>query len=750
MTAPAAQGDSNPAAWLSVDRIFGAAKEFRPETWGPAHWLKGGQAFTTLELSAAFKDHPQAAEIKDIVSVDPVTGSRTVIVAARELLPSGATRPLEIEKYAWSEDTTTLLVFTNAQKVWREKTRGDYWVLHRPTGSLRQLGGSAPAASLLFATLSPDGTRVAYVHANNVYVQSLADLSITALTTDGGTHCINGTADWVNEEEFHLRNGLRWSPDSQHLAYWQFDTTGVKEFQLVNLTAGSYPEITSIAYPKVGEVNSACRVGVVAATGGPTRWFSANPDPRNHYIPRMEWTPDSRRVLFQQLNRLQNTNQVIAADPVTGATQELFVDRDDAWVDVMDEFHWVDGGRRFLWLSERDGWRHLYSVGVDDGQARLLTPGDHDVISLVGLDEAQGHVYFIASPEEPTRRYLYRAPLAGQGVAVRVTPAGQPGSHAYQLAPGARWAFHTCSRFGQPPTIQLIRLPDHAAVRPLAENTVLRAKLAALTPVRSEFLRIPLPDGTLLDAWCLSPPDFDPAKRYPLLVHVYGEPAATLVVDRWSGDNYLWHAMLAQQGYVVVCIDNRGTPAPRGRAWRKCIYRQIGVLAPADQAAAVRELLRTRPYLDPARVGVWGHSGGGSMSLHAIFRHPDLYKVAMALAFVAHQRLYDTIYQERYMGLPDDNVEGFTDGSPVTHAAGLQGKLLIVYGTGDDNCHYQNCEVLVNELVMRNKPFSQVAYPNRSHAIAEGENTKRHLHATLTDYLREHLPANPRPSAFLP
>jgi len=259
-----------------------------------------------------------------------------------------------------------------------------------------------------------------------------------------------------------------------------------------------------------------------------------------------------------------------------------------------------------------------------------------------------------------------------------------------------------------------------------------------------------LPDGTLLDAWCLSPPDFDPAKRYPLLVHVYGEPAASLVVDRWTGDNYLWHAMLAQQGYVVFCIDNRGTPAPRGRAWRKSIYRQIGVLAPADQAAAVRELLRSRPYLDPARVGVWGHSGGGSMSLHAIFRHPDLYKVAMALAFVAHQRLYDTIYQERYMGLPDDNVAGFADGSPVTHAHRLEGKLLLVYGTGDDNCHYQNCEVLVNELVRCHKRFSQVSYPNRSHSIDEGENTKRHLYATLTDYLRDHLPANPRPTAFTP
>jgi len=462
----------------------------------------------------------------------------------------------------------------------------------------------------------------------------------------------------------------------------------------------------------------------------------------------MEWTPDSTRVLFQQLNRLQNTNDVIAADPATGTTQVLFTDRDETWVEVMDEFHWVDEGRRFLWLSERDGWKHLYSVGAVDGSVRLLTPGAFDVIGLAGLDEARGYVYFIASPDEPTRRYLYRARLDGAGEVTRVTPADQPGAHAYVLAPGARWAFHTLSRFGQPPVMHLVSLPEHTAVRPLVANAAVRAKLTALTPVRTEFLRIPLPDGTLLDAWCLSPPDFDPAKRYPLLVHVYGEPAASLVVDRWTGDNYLWHAMLAQQGYVVVCIDNRGTPAPRGRAWRKSIYRQIGVLAPADQAAAVRELLRTRPYLDPARVGVWGHSGGGSMSLHAIFRHPDLYKVAMALAFVAHQRLYDTIYQERYMGLPADNVAGFTDGSPVTHAAGLQGKLLLVYGTGDDNCHYQNCEVLVNELVRLHKPFSQVSYPNRSHSIDEGANTKRHLYATLTDYLRAHLPAEPRPTAF--
>lgn len=745
MTQTPAQASSpvEDPSLLTLARIFSEPKEFRPESWGPAHWLKDGKGFTTLEVSEAFKAHPKSEEIKDIIGYDPETGRREILVSAQELLPTGQDTPLQIEKYSWSHDAETLLVFTNAQRVWREKTRGDYWILHRKTGSLRQLGGAATPASMLFATLSPDGRNVAYVYQNNVYVQSLADLRITPLTTDGGTHTINGTADWVNEEEFRLRNGLRWSPDSRYIAYWQFDTTGVREFPLINNTDGLYPQLTYFAYPKVGQTNSACKVGVVDATGGATRWFNANPDPRNHYIPRMEWTPDSRRVLFQQLNRLQNTNHVISGDPVTCATEVLFTDRDDTWVEVMDEMTWVEDGARFLWLSERDGWRHLYAVDAASGDARLLTPGDYDVISIAAVDEARGYLYFIASPDDPTKRYLYRVALDGAGKLERVTPEGQVGSHAYHCDPQARWAFHTYTRFGRPPVIDLVRLPEHAVIRPLIGNAALQAKLDALVPVRTEFLRIPIPEGPDLDAWCILPPNFDPAKRYPLLVHVYGEPAAVMVVDRWTGDNYLWHAMLAQQGYVVACIDNRGTPSPRGRAWRKCIYRQIGILAPADQAAAVRSLLQARPYLDPARVGVWGHSGGGSMSLHAIYRHPDLYRVSMALAFIADQRLYDTIYQERYMGLPDDNEHGYKDGSPIAHVDGLQGKLLIAYGTGDDNCHYQNCEVMVNELVRLNKPFAQVSYPNRSHSIDEGTNTKRHLYSTMTRFLHEHLPLTP-------
>ena len=728
---------------LHPDRIFGGAKEFKTESWGPAHWLKDGSAYTTLEISENFRSLEDAREIKDIVKYDPGSGAREIMVAATELIPAGQTTPLQIENYAWTDDTQNCLIFTNAQRVWREKTRGDYWLWNRKTGILQQLGGDAAPATMRFATLSPDGEQVAYVCQNNLYVQSLNDLQITQLTTDGGATTINGTADWVNEEEFSLRNGLRWSPDSKSIAYWQFDTSGVREFPLINHTGSIYPTITSYPYPKVGETNSACRVGVVKASGGESTWFNPNPDPRNSYIPRMEWSGDSQRILFQQLNRLQNTNQVISGDAKTGGTRVVFIDRDETWVEVMVEWRWIENGTRFLWLSERDGWQHLYSVGLEDQTVRLLTPGDFDVVGIVGVAEQEGCAYFIASPGNPTQRYLYHARLDGTGGVGRVSPAGQQGTHSYKFSPDGLWAFHTFSSFGQPPVIELVSLPEHKVMRFLAGNTTLREKLAALTPCHHEFFKVEIGQDILVDAWCIKPPDFDPARSYPLFIHVYGEPAASTVIDAWGGENHLWHTMLAQRGYVVMSIDNRGTPAPLGRAWRKSVYRQIGSLASADQAAATQEILRQRPYLDPERVGIWGWSGGGSMSLNAIFRYPDVYHTAMAVAFVANQRFYDTIYQERYMGLPDDNEAGYTHGSPITFAHQLKGNLLLVYGTGDDNCHYQNCEVMVNELIHQNKQFSQISYPNCGHALDEGKNTRRHLYETLTRYLGENLPATP-------
>lgn len=724
-------GRSGDPSLLTLDRVLGS--EFDGQGWPGIRWLKDGSGYTTREDSRETKD------AQDFLRYDPVTGRREMFLPAASLVPAGESKPIDIQDFTWSEDSGKLLIFNNSQRVWRRNTRGDYWIVDRAGGPPRKLGGDAEPATLMFATLSPDGKRVAYVRKNNLYVQDLADLSITQLTSDGSDTIINGTSDWVYEEELDLRQAFCWSPDAKSIAYWQFDTSGVPEFSMINNTDALYPKITTFKYPKAGETNSACRVGVVSAAGGETRWFKPNDDPRNHYIARMEWSRDSSFVIFQHLNRLQNTNQIVHGDPQTGATRVLFTDRDDAWVDCVDDWRWLGKGETFLWLSERDGWRHLYTISKSGEDVTQLTRGAFDVIDVAGVDEALGCVYFIASPENVTQRYLYRAPLDGSAPAQRVTPADQPGSHSYDVSEDGRWALHTWSRFGRPPQAELVRLSDHGVIRPLADNADLVARLKTLRPCPTEFFRIDIGDGVQLDAWCIAPPTVSPFRRYPLLMHVYGEPAGATVVDSWGGDGYLWHYMLAQQGCFVMSVDNRGTAAPRGRDWRKSVYRQVGILASADQAAALRRIIATRPYIDPKRVGIWGWSGGGSMSLNAIFRYPDLYRAAVAVAFVSNERYYDTIYQERYMGLPSDNEAGYRDGSPITFAHQLEGRLMLIHGTADDNVHYQNCEALINELVKHNKLFSVMPYPNRSHGISEGDNTRRHLYELMTTYLHQNL-----------
>jgi dipeptidyl-peptidase-4 len=658
---------------------------------------------------------------------------------AEKLIPDGKSKPLSIQGHAWSRDRKKLLIFTNSKRVWRTNTRGDYWVLNLKKWKLQKLGGDAKPSTLMFAKFSPSGRHVAYVREHNLYVQDLKTQTITQLTDDGSDTIINGTSDWVYEEEFRLRDGFRWSPNGKWIAYWQFDSAGVREFQMIDNTDDLYPKITTFPYPKVGQQNSACRIGVVKATGGQTKWFELSDDSRNHYIPKMDWADDSRALVVQHLNRLQNTNEVTLIRIGKGKPRIVLTEKDDAWVDVSDNLKWLDDGKRFTWLSERDGWRHLYTVSHPKGKMSLLTPGQFDVLSLARVDEDGGWAYYIASPENPTQRYLYRVSLDGAGQIERITPDDQEGTHSYNISPDAQWAFHTYSSFGVPPVTELVSLPDHETSRAIADNSELREKLDAVARGPQEFLRIDIGDGVLLDAWCIKPPDFDPEKQYPLLFHVYGEPAGQTVMNRWGGNNYLWHLMLAQRGCVVMSVDNRGTPAPRGRQWRKCIYRQIGILASADQAAAARKIIETRPYVDPNRIGIWGWSGGGSMSLNAIFRYPDLYQMAMAIAFISNQRFYDTIYQERYMGLPDDNAEGYKNGSPITFAHQLEGNLLLIHGAADDNCHYQNCEALINELIKHNKSFDMMAYPNRTHSISEGKNTRLHLFSLLTRYLQTHL-----------
>jgi dipeptidyl-peptidase-4 len=723
------------AATLTLDRIF-ASDEFHGDHLPTVKWLAGGR-YTTLQPSTKHRG------AHDIVRCD-VAGKCEILVAADKLIPPGGQKPLAVEDYEFSNDDDLVLLYTNSVKVWRQNTRGDYWTFRRSTGRLARLGDAAKPSTLMFAKLSPDATRVGYVHENNLFVESADGGAPRRLTTDGSDEVINGTFDWVYEEEFFCRDGWRWSPDGKQIAYWQLDTRGVKKYTLADNTTASYPILKSFAYPKTGERNSACRIGVVAADGGTTKWMEIPGDTRtDFYIPRMAWADNSSELAIQRINRLQNAVDVVIADVATGKVRTVLTERDNAWVDIHDDaLSFVDKGKAFTWISERDGWRHLYLASRDGASQRRAIDGAFDVIRVEQIDEKSGRIYFLASPTNPTQQFLFSAPLKESGAPVRLTPADQAGWHDYTISPDGAFALHTFSAFGKPPRVELVSLPDHKVVRTVRTNQKLAEAVKKLAQAPVEFFRVDIGQGVMLDGWLMKPPDFDPAKKYPLLFHVYGEPASQSVMDRWGGSEYLWHLMLTQHGYVVADVDNRGTPCPRGRDWRRAAHRKVGTLASEDQAAAARALLQ-RPGFDSKRVGVWGWSGGGSMTLNLLFRYPDLYRSGMAVASVPDMRLYDTIYQERYMGLPHDNQADYRQGSPITHAAGLKGNLLLVHGSGDDNVHAQGMEKLVNRLVELNKPFTMMVYPNRTHSINEGTNTTRHLFGLLTRFLLDNLPPGP-------
>lgn len=731
---------------LTFDRIF-ASGEFGGGHGGGVDWHEKRGGYVDWEKAA------DGSAGRDLIWRDIESDRTEVLVPALRFVSAGRESPLSVESYKFSVDQSKLLIYTNSQRVWRHRTRGDYWVLDIASGELKKLGGDARPSTLMFAKFSPDGHRVAFVREHNLYVEDLRGGGITALTEDGGPQLINGTFDWVNEEELDLRDGFRWSPDSKQIAYWQVDTSGVREFPLVNNTQGLYPEIKTFPYPKAGERNSAVRVGVVSVDGGETRWLDVPGDPREHYIAHMDWTANSSasgdeasatKVVLQQFNRLQNANRLLLADAATGEVSTVMTETDAAWVENSNTgFRWLDGGKKLVWLSERSGWRHVYAVSMADGAAKPITHGAFDVIGIEAVDEKGSWLYYSASPDNATEKYLFRAKLDGSAME-RVSPADAQGTHDYSISPDAKYAVHTYSTFDTPPVTRLIRLDDHKQVRMMSDNEELKQKLAKLQRSPVEFFRVDIGDGVALDGWCIKPPKLKKNQRYPVLFYVYGEPAGQTVLNRWMGRNYLWYLMLAQQGYVVMSIDNRGTPAPRGREWRKCIYRQIGQLASADQAAATKQLLKERSYLDPERIAIWGWSGGGSMTLNAMFRYPDLYRTGMSVAPVPNQRYYDSIYQERYMGLPGDNADGYYRGSAMNYAKNLKGNLLLVHGTGDDNCHYQGAEALINELIAHNRQFTMFAYPNRSHSISESRNTTRHLFGMLTEFLHDTVPPGPR------
>ncbi|HVB36052.1 MAG TPA: S9 family peptidase [Candidatus Acidoferrales bacterium] len=732
-----------------IERIFSG--EFAGKRFGPARWDEDGKSYTVLESS---HDNREAQEL---ARYDTATGARGVLLSSADLIPAGAKEPLRVEDFEWSKDRGKILIYTNSARVWRENTRGDYWVLDRKAKRLHKLGGDAAASSLMFAKFSPSGEHVAYVRTNNIYDEEIPSGKIRALTTDGSETTINGTSDWVYEEEFDVRDGFRWSGDGHSIAYFQFDTRPVQEFSMINDLGGGfrepiaqipypeygvYPKVSTFRIPSAGTKNSAVRIGIVSIDNAKTKWIDVSGDPEKSYIPRMDWVGDSNEILLQHMNRMQNTNDVCLADARSGRARRIFHDEDKAWLDVNEDTRRLAKHNGFLWANESDGWRHVYVIARDGSGARLITHGDFDVIEILTVDPEEEWLYFIASPDNATQHYLYRARMDGSAAPERVTPANMPGIHRYEISPDCKWALHTVSSFDVPPTTELVSLPEHRVARVLADNSELREKLKVLVTRPAEFFQVDIGDGVKLDGWMIKPADFDASRKYPILVNVYGEPAAQTVLDGWNGGS-LFHRAIANQGYIIASVDNRGTPANKGRAWRKIIYGAVGVLSSKEQAAAVRAIARERSYVDMERVAVWGWSGGGTNTLNLMFRSPEIYKVGMAVAPVPDQRIYDTIYQERYMGLPLENVEGYKAASAVNFAEGLQGKLLLVHGSGDDNVHFAGSELLVNRMIELGKEFDFMVYPNRTHGISEGPGTTLHIFKRLARHLTTYLPAGP-------
>ncbi len=704
-----------------------ARNEYGAQGLGPVVWIDNGSRYVSIDDSG-------------LIAHDTATGSTTPLATAAELKPAGT-----IAAASFSTDASQVLLFSNTRKVWRLNTRGDYWVLDLRTHRLRQVGREAPSSSLMFAKFSPDGSRVAYVRQQNLYVEDLASGRVTPLTTGSARDIINGSSDWVNEEELFIRDAFKWSPDGRQIAYLQFDTSGVGRFTLINNTDALYPTLTEFPYPKVGTKNSAVRLGVVQAGGGATRWMDVPGDAREHYIPRFEWI-DAVTLAFHHETRRQNSDELLLGNSRTGAVTTAYSETSKTWLDASDPLvmdpvrtaFWLHDGSLFTWISDKDGWRHIYVVSREGRRETLVTRFDGDAMRLIAADRARDVLYFVASPDNATQRYLYAASVK-DGSVTRITPANLPGAHAYNVSPDGRWAFDTWSRADVPPRTDLVSLPDHRVVRTLVNNDALARKAAPLLKQPAEFTRVTIDGGVTLDALVVKPADFDPSRKYPVLVYVYSEPAGTLVDDQWDTTRLAFRA-IADEGYVVLMFDNRGTPAPKGAAWRKAIYGAIGDLNTREQAAAVTQFAREHPYVDASRVAIHGHSGGGSATLNAMFKFPDVYRVGIASAPNPDQRLYDTIYVERYMGLPEDNPEGYRRGASINFAEGLRGHLLLMHGTGDDNVHFQNTERLANRLIELGKDFDEMLYPNRTHALSEGPGTTLHRWRTIVRYLFEHLP----------
>jgi len=629
--------------------------------------------------------------------------------------------------YSFSADEQKVLLQTETESIYRHSSRSKYYIYDRSTETSQELSTDKQR----LAQFSPDASKVAFVRENNIFIKDLKSNSETQVTTDGEMNkIINGATDWVYEEEFAFDNGFLWNASGTKIAYYRFNEEAVPEFSM-DMFSDLYPSQYRFKYPKAGEVNSTVEILIYDLASNEI--IEADIEVEDEfYIPRIKWTKDENVLSVQRMNRHQNNLDFILVNAIDGSAKTIFTETDEAYIDVTDNLTFLNDGEHFVWTSEKSGYNHIYLYNLKGKQVRKITKGYYDVTDFYGVDETNNTVYFGSAERSPMHRDVYAVQLNGRNKRVLTNKTG---TNSATFSTSYKYFINQHSDANTPYYFSLYNA-EGSEVRMLKDNSRLNGALSEYALSQKEFFNFETTKGVNLNGWMMKPHDFDETKEYPVFMYLYGGPGSQQVTDAWGGSNFLWYQMLTQQGYIVACVDNRGTGA-RGAEFKKCTYQQLGKLETQDQIEANRHLA-SLPYVDGSRIGIFGWSYGGYMSSLCLLKGADDFKMAIAVAPVTNWRYYDSIYTERYMRTPQENASGYDDNSPINHVEKLKGKYLLVHGSADDNVHYQNTMEMVNAMVNANKQFDLFIYPNKNHGIYGGY-TRLHLFTKMTNFIKENL-----------
>ena len=690
---------------------------FTPRYISGFNFQNDGRHYTRLERNA-------------IRQYDLTTGKATKVIFDAAEIEENEAFPSRFSAYSFSDDESKIMIETERESIYRHSSKANFFIWDGK--SLSQLFDKGKQ---MYASFNSQADKVAFVHKNNLYFKDLKSGRIVQITHDGKyNHIINGALDWVYEEEFSFDRGFDWSPDGQKIAFYRFNESHVKEFNMNRYNGDLYPEQVTFKYPKVGERNSIVSIHIYDLKTGKTVKVDIGSE-EDQYIPRIKWTQNANQLCVFRMNRHQNQLELLLADAKTGATSLLLKETNKYYIDIHDNLTFLKDGKHFIWTSEMDAWNHIYLYDMNGKLKQQITKGEWEVTNFYGIDEKNGLIYYQAAEESPLERQVYSIELNGKGKK-KLTP--QKGKNNAQFSSTFDYFVNNHSTINSPPSY-IVHDRKGKTIRIIEDNKMGEEikQLYGVSPV--EFFNFKTSENVSLNGWMIKPPHFDATKKYPVFMYLYGGPGSQQVTDSWKGQNYWWLQMLAQQGYVVACVDNRGTGG-RGEEFKKQTYLNLGKLETQDQIEAAK-YLGSLSYTDPERIGIFGWSYGGYMSSLCLLKGNDVFKAAIAVAPVTSWKWYDTIYTERYMRTLKENPEGYAENSPVNFADQLKGNYLLVHGDADDNVHFQQTAEMAKELIKANKQYDTYFYPNRNHGIY-GDNARIHLYTKMTNFLNEQLKGN--------